>query len=383
MKVLLRPCVLGCIFQFIILSTTAAANAATTHHHSVSRSKSACIKKPVATANTDLKYLRLQLVKDVVNKDEILIVFDSTASARYNPYEDAKYLMGFGQEHLFSYSADSIPLAINALPFPKQHQDLIRLNVSAKASGAFQLNMNQIANIPKMYDIWLIDKYKTDSLDMRQNNIYNFNIDLQDTASYGGNRFTLIIREAPAYVYQLMSFTATAVPGATQVQLAWATANEENSTLFTVERSNNNGASFKALCEIKSAGLGVYANTDETPALQNMYRLKQQDPNNNITYSNPITVSFTNQNSAGNSLSIYPNPVSDMINLSVGSSGATAPATYSIKFVNSAGLVIKEITSSEPSWEGDISGLRPGVYFAQVLNNKTDTVIGRKRFVKY
>lgn len=382
MKTLLRPCLLGCILPFIILPKINAANRPVAGPSIISRISTVRVYKHVAATNTDLRYLRLQLVKDAVNTDEILIGFDNTASAKYNAGEDAKYLQGFGQVRLFSYSADSIPLAINMLPFPKQRPDSIRLNVSAKTSGVFQLYMKQIANIPDRYNIWLMDKYKNDSLDMRHYSTYSFNLDKKDSATYGGNRFTLVIRQDPAYTYQLLSFTAAKVPGARQVQLKWGTANEDSCTHFTVERSNDNGTSYSSLCELRSTGAGEYSTIDKSPGEQNLYRLRQQDMDGNLTYSQTVTISFNDQNAVASTLSIYPNPVSDMINLSV-SSAETSNAAYDIKFVNSTGLIIKEVTSAEPSWKGDISSLRPGVYFAQILNIKTDTLVGRKKFVKY
>jgi len=368
MKSFLRRCLLGCIAQVIFISTTFAAFLP--------------ISNRTAAAPISPRYLRLQLIKDAVNTDDIIIQFDSIATANYNADEDAKYLPGFGQQHLFSYSADNIPLAINVLPLPKQYPDIIRLDVWAQSSGSYQLYMNQINNIPKMYDIWLMDKYSTDSLDMRQNNTYSFNLDKNDSASYGAHRFTLVIRQNPGHAYKLLQFNASKAGHSKQVQLSWITANEENSTHFIVERSNNSGTSYKDLYEIRSSGLGVYAVTDDTPARENVYRLKQQDPEDNITYSNPVAISFNDQNITKNTLSIFPNPVGNTINLSVGTPGMDN-VTYNIKFINSSGLVVKEVTSPQPSWEGDISSLLPGVYYAQVLNNKTVALVGRKKFVKY
>jgi len=382
MKALWRPCLLGCIVQFFVFSKISAAFLPNTNRSATCMAISTSFNKHIALAKVNPRYLRLQLIKDAVNTDDIIIKFDSTANAKYNADEDAKYLQGFGEEHLFSYSADSVPLAINVLPLPKQQPDIIRLNVSAKTSGAYQLYMKEINNIPKIYDVWLVDRYNTDSLDMRRNTTYSFNLDKNDSTSYGANRFALVIRENPTYAYRLITFDASKAANSRQVQLTWTTANEENSTYFTVQRSDDNGTSYKVLYEIQSAGLGAYSIADENPGGQNVYRLKQRALNDSITYSKSIAVTFAGQNIVQNTLNIYPNPVNDMINLSVGSPGS-GNTTYDIKFMNSSGLVIKEVTSSQPSWEGDISGLLPGVYFAQVHNHKTTTLVGRKRFVKY
>jgi hypothetical protein len=48
--------------------------------------------------------------------------------------------------------------------------------------------------VPQAYDLWLIDGYKKDSLELRYNNTYAFNIIKADTNSFGANRFKLAIR---------------------------------------------------------------------------------------------------------------------------------------------------------------------------------------------
>ena len=339
--------------------------------------------KPVANSNN--QYLRLQLAKDTATTEDIIVRFDVAAKAQYVYDEDAPYLQGFGGVSLFSFSKDSIPLAINVLPLPKQTPDIIRLDVSAKTDGLFQLNMKAIESIPQLYAIWVVDKYKNDSLDMRQNKTYNFNIYKKDKASYGANRFALVIRQDTAYAYKLLSFTAAKMPDVKQVQIAWTTTNEGNYTNFTVERSIDNGNTFNILGGAPSTGLGSYGITDKSPITgQNQYRLKQEDINNNVTYSKTVMVSFPGQNgeTPDNILSIYPNPVSNMINLSI-ATNSPDNITYDIKLMDSSGMTVKEGSSVRPSWQSNVSDLLPGTYFVQVLNSKNSTFIGKTKFVKY
>ena len=126
---------------------------------------------------------------------------------------------------------------------------------------------------------------------MRQNPTYSFNIYSNDTASFGANRFRLVLRSNPAYAYQLLSFDASKVPDIRQVQISWTTANEGNNTNFTVEHSIDEGKTYNVLGSLNATGAGQYGLLDQSPAEgRNLYRLKQEDINNTITYSNVVAV---------------------------------------------------------------------------------------------
>ncbi len=125
-------------------------------------------------------HLRLQLAMDGINTDDTYIGFDAAASSKYIFNEDAPSKTGIGKVSLASISSDSVVLAINKLPFPGIVQSAIRLKVIANADGVYKLNMTEIAAISPLFEIWLMDTYKKDSLDMRQNKTYAFNIALAD-----------------------------------------------------------------------------------------------------------------------------------------------------------------------------------------------------------
>jgi len=83
-------------------------------------------------------------------------------------------------------------------------------------------------------EVWLMDNYKKDSLDLRHNTTYTFDMS-DDPNSYGPNRFQLVIRQNPALGVHLLNFAANKASGGAQV--VWKTENEQNYTNFTVERS--------------------------------------------------------------------------------------------------------------------------------------------------
>jgi hypothetical protein len=332
------------------------------------------------TTPTD-RHLRLQLSKDSINKDETVIVLNAAASTAYVQSEDALYLQGSGVLSLSNMSGDNKALAISQMPLPKQSQT-INLNVYAESDGLYQLNMTEVKNIPFLYDVWLMDAYKQDSLDIKNNPTYNFNVSNSDAASISPNRFSLIIRQNPARAYRLLDFAGNAVTDG--AQLVWTTENEQDYTDFTLERSTD-GKTFAALSDVPATGAGNYSYIDKAPVIgQNQYRLKQQDITGAITYSNVVQILYSNQSDnalISNNISVYPNPVKDVINLSVAAT-TDASATYTINIINSNGGLLKSFTATQPVWQNSISDLMPGVYILKVINNKDGKVIGTNKFIK-
>lgn len=137
--------------------------------------------------------MRLQLAQDSINTDGILFDFDPKASASYVRGEDAPSMSGFGLVSLSSLSTDRVPLAINVLPLTTKGIS-IGLRVNAKNDGIYKLNLSDLKSIPDSYSIYIKDAYKKDSLDLRLYSTYAFNIFKADTASFGSNRFKLVIR---------------------------------------------------------------------------------------------------------------------------------------------------------------------------------------------
>jgi len=338
--------------------------------------------KPASIAN--LQYLKLRLAKDSISTDETMIKFNSHASLNYNVNTDAIYKTGYGAVSMSNLSADNFNLAIHAVPLPKLQAQSMGLSVSANATGIYSISLKDIVSVPRIFDVWLMDNYKKDSLDMRQNVTYQFYLNRSDTSSFGSKRFTLVIRQNPAYAYKLINFTANKMQEARHVQVAWDTRNEENYTNFTVERSTDNGATFSVLGGVDATGAGKYSFIDQSPSIgTNLYRLKQEDLNNTISYSKIVTIQYANQSNriAGSNLTIFPNPVSNNINLAISTQNNTA-GLYSIRFMNTSGRLVKEASTSQQSWQGTTENLQPGTYVIQVFNNKTQTLVGENKFVK-
>jgi len=331
---------------------------------------------------TNGKYLKLQMAMDNTNKDDIVIAFNNSAKPSFDMKEDALYKSGSGKVSLASLSSDQKLLAINYTPL-SQKSVMIPLKVGATTNGTYSLNMNSIQGVPELYDIWLMDAYKQDSVDMRHNKTYLFDVIKTDTASYGAYRFKLIMRQNPALAYHLLNFTATKATGR-EVQVAWVAEHEANYTHFTVERSTDGGTTYDVVGGVPSTGAGKYSLLDKTPGENNLYRLKQEDINNNITYSHIIPVGFANQsnNLANSNINIYPNPASSTVYMAVNTAVKSNSTTYNFTITNSYGLVIKQGTSAQANWQANINDLLPGTYVIQVVNNKDKSFIGKSKLVK-
>lgn len=352
------------------------------------------------------RILRLKLYLDQFDYDDIVIGFNAGATPMYNFNQDSRYLPGTGAaEGLASYSSDGVPLSINLLPLPNQGREAIRLEVNARNSGPITLKRTELDSLPDNYAIWLVDKYQKDSVNLRTDSNYVFTINKADTASFGSYRFSVVITNTTT-AGRLTAFNA--VKGLTGADISWTMQNEGNNTHFCVERSIDHGVTFKVIDSITSCSAGTYEATDRNPpAAADEYRLKITAPDSTVTYSSEITLLYTNSLAgvSGN-LTVFPNPTSDMLNISIVQSAAdTSGVTYSlpgisampslaakaaagigtvytIQIINVTGSVITKSTSTSDSWEDNISGLKPGAYVIQVFNKTNNTVVGIQSFIK-
>jgi len=331
--------------------------------------------------------LKLKMSLDSVHNEETILSFDPKAHASYVFNEDAPHRTGGGLVGFSSMSGDNIPMSVNSMPL--QQTQTIPLRIFATNDGIYNINLSQLRPLPALYEVWLKDAFTKDSLDIKNNPVYKFNIANADTSTYGAYRLSLVIRENPALMIHLLSFGASKIQGGDQV--IWTTENEQNYTNFTVERSTDGGTTFNELEGLLSTAQSTYSYLDKAPANgPNMYRLKIVDLNGTVSYSNVVTIMYANTNGqiAINGMMVYPNPTAGTINLSItnntsnGTSTGTGKSSYNIEIVNNLGSVIKSAKSSSPQWQSDVTSLTPGTYFIRVIDTGNNTVVGRSAFVK-
>jgi len=333
-------------------------------------------------STTVKQQIRLQMQLDSVAADEILINFNPNTKAAYDLMEDVRYKVGTGKVNLASISSDNIPLSINQLPLATKG-DTIKLKVGATASGTYTLKMESITGIPAIYDVWLRDAFTKDSVNLRNTSTYSFTVNTGDTTTFGSHRFALTLQQNPALAYKLLSFDAEKGSEGRKVQITWKTQNEQDYTHFTVERSNDDGKSYNVIGGMISNSQGTYSLEDRNPEKgNNQYRLKQEDFNNNISYSNLVNIEFANNgNSNASRVTSYPNPAISNITLNIvpKSPGNT---TYDITISNSSGKVVKLAHVTDTNWQYNVSNLLTGTYLVKVFDSKDQSEVGTTKLIK-
>ncbi|WP_159440768.1 LamG-like jellyroll fold domain-containing protein [Mucilaginibacter sp. OK098] len=319
--------------------------------------------------------LYMKIEKDSVTYNYCGIYFRKDWSATFAE-DDAKDMNATsGPAIISSLTSDNIRASVNHMPDYTKGVN-VKLYANASADGQYKLKIEDIRNIDTLYDIYLIDHYKKDSLDIRRYGTYLFDISKADTSSFGASRFELSVRPRPLPVYRLLNFTAQKVSGG--VQVSWKTEAESNYTGFVLQKQD--GTTFNPLYSKQGDGGGIYTFTDPSPVTgANTYRLQQDNIVGAISLSPAITIIYNPAGQAG-LMSVYPNPTKATISVNVSSMTSAAP-TYKANIYNSAGQLMMQRSVSSNSWTEDVTQYTPGAYIIQLKDN-SGNLIGKSKFVK-
>ncbi|MEL6134686.1 MAG: T9SS type A sorting domain-containing protein, partial [Bacteroidota bacterium] len=178
---------------------------------------------------------------------------------------------------------------------------------------------------------------------------------------------------------ELLDFTAYQTGEAT-VQLDWATAQEENSAVFQIERSVD-GAVFTNIGEVAAAG-NSQVTLDYTfldfpvPTATLLYRLRQVDIDGSFTYSDKVEVVISNGFQA--SLDLFHNPTTDLLNVRA----LVAPERkFDLYVLDVQGKILIQqntIDFVNTSIEVDVSQLAVGQYMIQLVEDGTDEIFAER-----
>ena len=161
----------------------------------------------------------------------------------------------------------------------------------------------------------------------------------------------------------------------------WTTESEKNASLFEIEKSIN-AKLWTNVGTISATGNTSqrknYVFTDKNPSTQNYYRLKMIDRDGSFEYSKVVSVS----NTALTTLTLYPNPVQERLNLNIEGENINE---VNIQVINSCGQVVlvskNTIGRSSAPISLDTNELQAGIYFIRVTNENTN-VISEQKFMK-
>ncbi len=165
-----------------------------------------------------------------------------------------------------------------------------------------------------------------------------------------------------------------------QVQLSWATATEQNTKEFIIERSAN-GLNFTELGRVAAKGNSSvtvkYNNYDYSPlAGKNFYRLITLDLDGKKTYSDIVLLNFDNVAKA--SLYVYPNPAHDQVTVNL-SDLPIYNNTLSVMDITGS-KVIPNMAVNGNSIKLNIENLKSGSYIVKVIT-ADGTVVQNKMMV--
>jgi Leucine-rich repeat (LRR) protein len=193
--------------------------------------------------------------------------------------------------------------------------------------------------------------------------------------SFPVSGFSGFFLSTSAVPFPLTLLTFTGAPNGYAVDLQWTTTDEENASVFGVQRSAD-GVAFNTIGSVPAKNtLGEYGYvfTDANPlAGNNFYRLKLQDLGGQFTYSPIVEVSMAAQ--AGGLLA-YPNPAVSNTSIIFQSAGA---APYTIRITDASGKLMAQLAGMSAVGSNkidlDVHSFASGAYTVTI----TDEVHGRR-----
>ena len=187
-----------------------------------------------------------------------------------------------------------------------------------------------------------------------------------DVTGFSGFYLTTI--EATALPVRLVSFTASHQAG--MVQLIWNVEEQDGIVHYVVERSSD-AAVFYPIDTVIANSFSSYSyqSLDAVPIMgANYYRLKVRDQDGSLDYSNVIRIDL----SMPISISLFPNPVSSVFRIKLGSSQLL---NSNANLYDSHGRLVRSIRLTSLQQAVDVSTLPSGVYYLRVNNIFTISLI--------
>jgi len=321
-------------------------------------------------------YIRLRMIQDSSHSDLAYIRFNENYKPTFDSAEDIGDLNADGQTVFFgSMTSDSVEVDVNSMPSVQKKLSFY-LSVNASTSGNYTIKKQDLVGIDEVYDVWLVDHFKNDTVNLRTTDSTTFAIDKTNSLTYGNSRFEIAIIQKVLPPYQLVSFTGKQV--LLNNQLAWKTKNEYFYTTFDLQKSVDNGGNYNTIQTIQSDSTGSYSYIDKNAAnTKLMYRLKQTDINDNVTYSTVIIL-----DPANNSLvdfDVFPNPTASSIQFRL---RQEVKQPLKMNIYNSSGVLVISSVFNANTGIQNVSSLSHGSYILSLVNSSTSKDLGMVKFVK-
>jgi hypothetical protein len=212
------------------------------------------------------------------------------------------------------------------------------------------------------------DGWSNDGNNILPNSIFNGGV--------GDGWSSVVIPLAPLPV-ELLSFTGFQKDG--KHLLNWKTSFEINTSHFEIEHSTNSQL-FTSIAKIIANGnsnaILNYDFTNQKPFIgNNFYRLKLVDKDGSFIYSNIILLKVL----SGYTISVYPNPTADILNINLGGNLQNKPILISL--IDASGKIImqKQVLQNNQNITLNVAHLPKATYSLLLINNEGSNTI---RFMK-
>ncbi len=164
--------------------------------------KAADISNPVVLGGKTplaIDFLRLNLQKDSLNQDEVLLTFKDGQREDYHQGEDVEDLPGMNASVSLSAlsKTEKKQLAVSALPLAEKVSS-VNIFVDAAADGNYKLKLTDLSHSFKNKAVFLKDNFTGDSIDLRDQPEHAFFIRKNNAATFGSGRFNIYFKQGPA-----------------------------------------------------------------------------------------------------------------------------------------------------------------------------------------
>jgi Secretion system C-terminal sorting domain len=219
---------------------------------------------------------------------------------------------------------------------------------------------------------WNIDGGGVATFTIRPNSNLSYGFITTDIATGSFSPFTLGTR-SPFNILPLKLLNFSGEVEETAIKLRWITQEEKDIDRYELQKSTDgrNFSTISIISSLNSLSTFTYNNTDARPAVGwNYYRLKVFDNQQYKYYTATVKVWY---GTAGRVM-VYPNPASDQLKIILPSR-----SNSTISIVNSAGQVVRLVSTTDGLLTINIASLDKGMYLVYIQTNRQAIV---QRFIK-
>ncbi len=322
------------------------------------------------SSNASTDELRIKLIADSINIDEMIVKFIAGATKNSDGYDIEKRVNP--RANVASKVNNGILLTIDARP-ELTTDDTIIVAIGTSA-GNYTFEFNQLPAMPGKY-LYLRDEFLNTTIGLTLNLSVPFTV-TSIPASYANDRFKIIVSGNSALPVSFANLWAEQADE--NVTLNWVTYNEVNVSHFSL-LSSTNGVDFNEVAPVKAKGVPnrttKYTFVDETKdlSLGRYYKVLIVDIDGATDETNTVFVSKENKINVVDQLLCYPNPADAYTHIA--SEKIEAGSEITISYSDASGKTSElTVTAIE---EGVIklntAGIADGLYFF-VLRTNSQTI---------